>query len=476
MANGFKRIGGSYVSKLGNNANSGLTDALPKQTITAGLSVGSGNAIVLSGVYKESLSLGRRLVGDGIARLDGGNIRTLSVNLSNAEAFLNFSIINYTTVNSLGNYQECYLKNLTFNYVADNSSQGFTNCTFINVIILPVTTGGASFTRNTLFNTIVNLSTQAMVLSSNYIDNSVECLCNQNPTPFVNNNFRGKFTKAGISYCVPTGSDITISGGSATVIAFASRTGSYPSGCTDWIHVGLGQTATTCYVTNGNFNADPQFVDVFNEDFSVLPSSPMIGKGSGGTNIGNVKVTNTSLRRTATQGTPTNLTGTTDLSVESPNLTGEWVSSVITIDALNPRVFQRPTYVGNLSFDSSSAGNVPNVNDNVPWIPTYVKNGVTRNNQTLKQLRPCLLVRFSNKNIMPSATVDSDWDNGNNNTTTVSGILAGEYFLCELNADFRYDANGFGSADVDFNDVVNSQLATRYCMYKVILTDKYPTV
>jgi len=478
MANGFKLIGGGYVAKWGNNSpNTGTSDAQPRLTISSGMAItpSGQNCIVLAGVYREALTVNRNLIGDGIVKIIGNSANTFGIS---GGGLTNFEISDFAQFNEGGGYQlnNCKLKNIPI-YTGLFFQQN--NNVFINIgtTANPAGSGATGYyCQNSLFfNCVLN----AFICTSNYIDSSVEIIGISLPITYTN--FRGKFTRTGVTlpgvYCVPTGADITISGGTATVVSFASRTGSYPSGCTDWLHVGLGQTATQCYVTNGNFNADPQFVDMFNEDFSVLPTSPMIGKGTGGTNIGNVKVTNTSLRKTATQfASKTNLSGTTDLSVEPSNITGEWISEVITIDALNPRVFQRPTYVGNLSFEAGQTGNTANVNDNVPWIPTYVKNGVTINNQTNKQLRPCVLVRFSNKNSMPSPTVDSDWDNGNNNTTTVNGVLPGEYFLAELNADFKYDGNGFGNADVNFNPVVNSQIAAKYCMYKVILTDNYPNV
>jgi hypothetical protein len=468
MANGFKLTGGSYVAKWGNNGNSGNVDSAPKQTIAQGLSVGTGTCVVLSGIYNEAISPSRVIIGDGIVKILGTTLNNCTI----YQTASNFYFENFSNI-YIGNDKS----NIIFRNIQNLRGDANTNisdCIFINVT--KTQSAGYSFvlTRCLFFNY------SDLNILATYIDCYLDTSCDIRFVPTLNRcNIRGKVTIVGVSYACPQAVDLA--GVIAGTLAFGSAAGSYPSGCTNWLHVGLSQTATQCYVTNGNFNADPQFLDVFNEDFTVLPTSPMIGKGTSGTNIGGVKVTNTSLRRTATQGSSSNLSGTTDLSVEPSNLTGEWVSGVITIDALNPRVFQRPTYVGNLSFDSASAGNVANVNDNVPWVGSYTKNNAVRNNTISTSplvygTRPCILVRFSNKSSMPNPALDSDWDNGNNNTTTVNGILPGEYFLAELNVDFKYDAIGFGNADVNFNPVVNSQIAAKYCMYKVILTDKYPTV
>ena len=469
MANGFRLVGGSYVRQSGSAGNSGLTDALPKQTITQAAAVGSGDIIVLSGDYTESAfsNTTRKLIADGNVRIKGVNpLSSTFTGIPNNLTLQGFFTVTLTTnttgINTI--IADCTNVSLGAGVMQDN------NFTYINCpSIIASNMSGANYLRPaSLFNSFLDISSAGNVTFSNvYIDfYSIFKLNNTNSVAPSNNNINGVVLRNGIYYAVPTGSDITISGGTATVVAWGSRTGTYPVLATDWLHNAYAITATACYVTNGNFNKDPRYVDVENENFDLLSDSPHIGKTIGGQFR---RVVSQSVQSLATGFTNlVTMTGTTNLIPSSTS--GSAVSPVITLNASTPKIVGLINYGGEMNYNITSSGNTAGVNDNVPFVGTYNKNGSSTTNTGC---RLCIMVRFSNKNTTPSASTDSDWDNGNNNTTPITGILAGEWFLAEINQVFKYDSNGYGNGDYRFSAGNSAQIRAKYVQTKIVLVDNY---
>jgi hypothetical protein len=282
----------------------------------------------------------------------------------------------------------------------------------------------------------------------------------------TNCNINGLVLRSGVYYAVPKGADISISGGTATVGAFSARAETYPVLATEWLHVGVSQTATACYVTNGNFNKDPKYVDVANYNFDLLYDSPHVNKSIGGQYR---RVVAQSVQTLATGFTNlVTMTGTTNLIPSSTS--GSAVSPVITLNASTPKIVGMISYGGEMNYNITSSGGTAGINDNVPFVGTYNKNGSSTTNTGC---RLCVMVRFSNKNTTPSASTDSDWDNGNNNTTPITGILAGEWFLAEINQIFKYDSNGYGNGDYRFSAGNAAQIRAKYVQTKIVLVDNY---
>lgn len=469
MANGFRLVGGSYVRQSGSSGNSGLTDALPKQTLTQGAAVGSGDIIVLSGDYTESAysNSTRKLIADGNVRVKGVNsLSSTFTGVPNNLTLQGFLTVTFPTSTVGSNTTVIDCANVVF---PQSALVHVNNIVFVNCPNININTASSTWTNGvTLINSIFEiLSTLSPVIFNMHIDYySILKIIPTANQYLTNCNVNGLVFRNGVNYAVPKGADISISGGTATVVAFSARTETYPVLATEWLHVGVSQTATVCYVTNGNFNKDPRYVDVSNYNFDLLSDSPHINKNIGG-----------QYRRVVTQSVQSLATGFTDLvdMTGTTNLiptatTGSATSPVITLNASTPKIVGMINYGGEMNYNITSSGNTAGINDNVPFISNYIKNGSSTTNTGC---RLCVAVRFSNKNTTPSPTLDSDWDNGNNNTTPVTGILAGEFFLAEINQVFKYDSNGYGNGDYRFSAGNSAQIRAKYVQTKIVLVDNY---
>jgi hypothetical protein len=465
MANGFRLVGGSYVRQSGSAGNSGLTDALPKQTITQGAAVGTGDIIVLSGDYTESaysnITATKKIIADGNVRIKGVNpLSSTFAGIPNNLTLQGFFTVTFpsSTVGTNTTVIDC--ANVV--YTASNGYHK-NNIVFVNCPnILATTVSGLWTASNSLINSVFENTSNVGGINM-YVDYySVLKIVGT----MTNCNINGLVLKGGVYYAVPKGVDISISGGTATVGDFSARTETYPVLATEWLHVGFSQTATACYVTNGNFNADPKYVDVANYNFDLLSDSPHVNKSIGG-----------QYRRVVTQSVQTLATGFTDLvtmtgttNLIPSSTSGSALSPVITLNASTPKIVGMINYGGEMNYNITSSGGTAGINDNVPFVGTYDKNGSSTTNTGC---RLCVMVRFSNKNTTPSASTDSDWDNGNNNTTPITGILAGEWFLAEINQIFKYDSNGYGNGDYRFSAGNSAQIRAKYVQTKIVLVDNY---
>jgi hypothetical protein len=467
MANGFRLAGGSYVRQSGSAGNSGLTDALPKQTITQAATVGSIDIIVLSGDYTESAfsNTAKKIIADGNVRVKGVNpLSSTFTGIPNNLTLQGFLTVTFpiSTVGSNTTIIDC--ANVVF---ATGTAYAINNIVFVNCPNISINTTTANWTNGiTLINSVFESLTNNPNISNMYVDYYSVLKLQPTTHYLINCNVNGLALRSGVYYAVPKGADISISGGTATVGAFSARTETYPVLATEWLHVGVSQTATACYVTNGNFNKDPKYVDVANYNFDLLYDSPHVNKSIGG-----------QYRRVVTQSVQTLATGFTDLvdmtgttNLIPSSTSGSALSPVITLNASTPKIVGMISYGGERNYNITSAGNTAGINDNVPFVGTYNKNGSSTTNTGC---RLCVRVRFSNKNTTPSASTDSDWDNGNNNTTPITGILAGEWFLAEINQIFKYDSNGYGNGDYRFSAGNAAQIRAKYVQTAIVLVDNY---
>jgi hypothetical protein len=464
MANGFRLAGGSYVRQSGSSGNSGLTDALPKQTLTQAAAVGSGDVIVLSGDYTESAfsNSTRKIIGDGNVRIKGVNpLSSTFSGIPNNLTLQGFFTVSLpqSTVGSNTTVINC----TNVSYVTGTQQIG--NFTYIDCS--SVIGGSQAYNQPTsLINSFFDLSAFNVTFSFMYVDYYSIMKVGTSSSTCINCNINGVVLRNGIYYAVPKGADITISGGTATVGAFSARTETYPVLATEWLHNGYTVTATACYVTNGNFNKDPRYVDVVNRNFDLFSDSPHIGKTIGGQYR---RVVSQSVQVLASGFTDlVDMTGTTNLI--PTGTTGSALSPVITLDTTTPKIVGFIDYGGEMNYNITSSGGTVGINDNVPFVSTYTKNGSSTTNTGC---RLCIMVRFSNKSTTPSASTDSDWDNGNNNTTPIIGILAGEWFLAEINQVFKYDSNGYGNGDYRFSSGNAAQIRAKYIQTKIVLVDNY---
>jgi hypothetical protein len=145
--------------------------------------------------------------------------------------------------------------------------------------------------------------------------------------------------------------------------------------------------------------------------------------------------------------TLTNITNTSGIFTITSGTTGSLVSPVITINTSVARALGELNLNGSFFYNVAVAGGTVDVNEQVPIIKTYTKQGSTITNNSP---RLCLKMRLSTKNTTPSATTDADWDNN-----SYSGLNAGDWFIVEFKKPPKIDQNGFGNAS-DSYDVVNN--------------------
>lgn len=476
MDNGFLITGAGYryIRKSGSNSNNGSTTATPKQTINGNV-IGSTTNVVLAGHYVETINYpgigGVNLVADGLVTLEGDSPSSSyfqpnynSVSYVNGFIFLNYNIVNGNTSGANQTYYNgCRFKSI-------NNLRG--GWDIVNSEVLDCGIGiapellTAGFTRSILKNSNANFTN-----ATSYITNSIvqpDCTVTLNATSltyfknnFKGNNFRGLVSYSGQFYVVPQAVDLI--GGGTDVVSFASRTGSYPVGATDWIHNLFAITPTVCYVTNNNYNADPLFRDVLNNDFTVSASSPCIGKIALQTgrnaNTGYVQVT-TQLLDLSTW-TLSNITNTSGVFTITSGAVGTLTSPTITINSTVARALGELNLNGGFFYNVAIAGGTLDKNENVPRIATYTKQGVTITNTNP---RLCLKMRLSTKNSTPSPTVDADWDNNG-----YVGLDAGDWFIVEFKKPPKLDQNGYGNADNAFDVINNGFPMGKYVQFSIEL-------
>lgn len=460
MANRFQIIvGGAFCDTgAGSDSNSGLTTVLAKKTIGAmmGVTYGGGltYGVILSGWYTQAsgtLTIMKRIWCDGIVVIDGNGISTLgfssneSYNLGSSYVYGKSSLIKIQNWATFSTGTSCQVYNALFKNITAFTNGDTGSALFYSVVI----NCGNGATSNIYVhrgNIIYNSSFLFTTLLQTYVDFSCNLFCTSIPT-ITYSCIQGTITKTGTLagvYVVPEAVDLT--GGGTGVVAFASRSGNYPSGATDWLHVLLGQTPTTCYITNGNFNADPLFNDASNEDFTVSSTSPLIGKGTNGLSIGDVKVVN-KVATTATGWQFVNTSGTTDV-ISTSSAFGTAISPLLSAGGL--RSLGVTSIHNSLNFNVNVTAPTTQ-NDHICIIRSYVKNGVTVTNSSP---RPSKLIRWTTSTTAP--TVD-----GNNTPTTpsqftndnpaITGVLAGEWVCVALGQQAYIDSNGYGNGDINFD-------------------------
>lgn len=461
--------GGAFCDTgSGNDANSGLTALLPKKTISAmmGVTYGSGltYGVLLSGWYTQAsgtLFLSKPIWCDGLVVIDGNSVSTISLGsdqIFNLGTFYvygksallkiqNFALLVQGRLNRLYN---TFLKNITAIDIFNGGSLYY--CIAINV-----GNGATSYIPTHVGNIVYNSSFTFISLLQTYVDFSCNLFCTGIPA-ITYSCISGTITKTGTLagvYVVPQAVDLT--GGGTGVVAFASRTGSYPAGATDWLHVLLGQTPTTCYITNGNFNADALFNDASNEDFTVPTTSPLIGKGTNGLNIGDVKVVN-KVSTTASGWTFINTSGTSDVISTSATY-GIAQSPLLTANGL--RSLGVTSVHNSLNFNVNVTA--PAIqNDQICIIRNYTKNGVDVTNSSP---RPSKLIRWTTSSIAPTVngintpTTPSQFTNDN---PAITGVLAGEWVCVALGQQAYIDANGYGNGDINFDPATQVKINMSY--------------
>lgn len=263
--NEFKEIGEIYVSKSGDDINSGLDPDFPKLTIKSGLSVLSTNEnlVVGTGIYREEgISIGsKNIIGDGLVVINAVN--------ANQSTCLNF-----LPSNQGGTISNIVFNEFLFNVNANNSfnQRGFFNkCVFIggqNNHLLSRGSARIEYNSCTFLNSTLTITS---LLGS--------------PEPeFIPGN-------AFISGSIVINSSINCVSMPNSRIESCQITGSTTSGIEENIHNSIISSVLTGTISNvGENNEDPLWIgDISNLETVVYPNSPLLGGGLNGSNIGNVR-------------------------------------------------------------------------------------------------------------------------------------------------------------------------------------------
>jgi hypothetical protein len=477
MDNGFTLTGTGYkyCAKNGSDLNAGTGTSIPYLTFSK--LVSSPNItltlILRSGHYVTdtvTINTANDVYGDGFCLVEGLNPISSNIISGIASSLNSLTVKNFNTI-TIGNQSPNYC---TFINIL-NYSGGVLYSIFLNVTAT-TNTAALVYSQNIIKNSVINcINTGAnfnnSIVTSDSTINITSTSKSTFATNFKLNCFNGLLVNltTGEVGVVPQAVDLT--GGGTGTVAFASRTGTYPNGATDWVHNVLTQTAKLCYVTNGNFNADPLFRNPTLGDFSVSPSSPVIGKVTAQVgrlaNIGYAQVT--SQFNDFSGDTLSNITSSLGKYTITSGSSGTITSGVKTIDVDYAKPLGEINLGGEFYFDVSASGGTLNRNENVPRIFTYYKQGVLKTNTNP---RLSLKVRTSTKNTTPSTAVDADWDNNG-----IAGVDAGDWIVINIRnvrnlTDTvlpRVDQNGFGDACDEYDTTFNGLIYGKYYQYMIEL-------
>lgn len=483
MDNGFTLTGTGYkyCAKNGSDSNAGTGTTIPYLTFSKLVTSSVTGSLILRGGHyvTDTISMTQHpsadVYADGFCLVEGLNPSSSNLTLNIGCSLNGLTIKNFNSlIASTNGYTGLYFCNIT-NVLSHNASA--TCCMLLNVSAFAINFSSGYFYQNIIKNSVISFSLGSYNILNNSIVTS-DSVININSTSKSNvatsfkfNCFNGLVVnqttlEVGV---VPQAVDLT--GGGTGTVAFSARTGSYPVGATDWVHNVLSQTATLCYVTNGNFNADPLFRNPTLGDFSVSPSSPVIGKITGQVgrlaNIGYAQVT--SQLNDFSGDTLSNITSTLGKYTITSGSSGTITSGVKTIDVNYAKPLGEINLGGDFYFDVSASGGTVNRNENVPRIFTYTKQGVLKTNTNP---RLSLKVRTSTKNTTPSTAVDADWDNN-----SIVGVNAGDWIVINIRnvrniTDVvlpRVDQNGFGDACDEYDTLYNGLIYGKYYQYMIEL-------
>lgn len=460
MPNNFKiTIPNSiYVSKAGNDSNSGFSPDSPKLTINGALSAINATyqrIVIGSGYYSENVSYGSgnllAIIGDGTVIIDQKKLYSFA--------------LPYTVV-----IQNIYFKNYTFQLNGIISGDFFYLGSIITSTFGPF--GGiATRLKNSVF---VN----SKIFSSGvYLNYEMDgCI-------FINSSFylgqdlygNGGYTGFKNSY-VNSNSNIAFVNGYPGVTVFNNNiqgtvtvfsNGAVSGVNSNGVALSFAQHIIDYPTYNvRSFSSDPKFNNPRLLDFTLQSGSPHISASSD--YISNIGNTQYAVPFTASSAAFT--TNATSQSLDYRQLyyaiSGSEVSGSITS---GPMFLQWPrtkpltavNWIGALEFNKNISASLSG-NNNVPAYTTFTSASLQAgaNPDRLK-----IQMRFSTQQTQPST--DGEWDNNGYWT-------AGTYQLFEINTKPKIDSRGVGNGDPSYvetsaiGDLVPSWIQTR-----IILRNDY---
>jgi hypothetical protein len=456
MANNFRKTGNAYISKDGNDANSGLSAELPKQTLAF---YSTAENVVGCGEYKGAFSFARGIfVPDGTCKINA------TANIASTVADASFTVRFGRTTERNANF---YIALNGFSFIATIGTHAFydvvllgggltkTNNTllFVRTILESVNatvSGNAVTTMNycKVFNSIVTARALTSVITDCYFDEAsiLSMPLGYFTTPstgFKNNNFGGLVNVGGINY------ELKLDKGGIPIPARVSN--------------GINDLATidaTVY-TRGNFYQDPAFLNLAKGDFwSVDSTSPMLFADTTAlASIGYVwvatvkKATDTEFSSPASIEDLQSSLGDYYFDPASLDDIGSVLSQPIQI-ANAPAKIKHINLAGLLAFNSlQTIGGAENTS--VPAVENYLAGTAGANPRRLTYE-----MRWSNQSAMPASPVE--WDNN-------MIITAGDFAKFEHNSIPLIDNMGKGNGEPDFNQLSSGSIQAKWIQVKIYL-------
>lgn len=508
MPNNFKIQGNIYVSVAGSDANNGTTPDTPKRTLSAAINMATnGQSIVIgAGVYYETINrnfganFSLNIYADGEVIIDGAYRQFFySGGFAGVIAWYDITFKNYSdfqqTLDSnpgvkTGQFYRCKFINMSMRNPGGpiRGDALYSQCIFINTIMTfdlisgfgLLTNPDGSVLRNCI---LINFKTSSLnsgfiEVTNCYIDPSSFVLMHSTATTssFDKNNIQGT-VQLRIASTVTSGTfqdaigqyyDLSRTGttGDGTVenpftrdqtgVAVTSSTGTAAYDIKPLTFANL-KLAYPTYNPRG-ISSNPLFNNILNQDFSLQPTSPLVGLTDATTIVTRVSANGNELY---TNASVTQLTLKKDVLTITPSFTeGEIISSPIQVNTSPAKVLQKIKYNGLLEFDKSKGTGPVSGNQNVPDQLTYTGSAAGANPDRLTYY-----MRISTKDTQPS--VDSDWDNAGMWNTA-------DYNMFEWNTKPYVDSEGVGNGDVSHNpNTTKYYLKANWIQLKIKLRNNY---
>jgi hypothetical protein len=447
MANNFKLIGDIYVSKEGNDANSGLTPDLPKLTVQAALNLattGNKTIIIGSGVYAEAITKSNTglarlsILGDGTVVMNGINsinsftitniVSGGSVYISNIR-FISYSILSFSPIVNTPTtvtFENCVVSsNLIINAISSiNSLQAMVlkKCILLNLYLLTNNASNNLVATNGQFHIydsiLINCNSNGLSLNyapfscqiflNNYLDKTslISTLATITAANFNFNNIQGKIMMNTGVYA-------------GIALSFADHRTFYPT------------------FNVQSISTDPLFNNAENLDFTLQAASPHIKAASdyisniGGTEYAKHYKANSTEFTSGATITDLTLRGDNSYTITSPATEGRIITAPLAVQSYPAtKPLTGIIWNGSLEFNKSLTAGTQG-NQNVPAWDTYT-TGAGANPDRLK-----IKMRYSTQSASPSV---GEWDN--------DGYWAADtYQLVEVNMKPKVDSNGVGNGD-----------------------------
>jgi hypothetical protein len=453
-----------YISKKGNDSNSGLSPDLPRATFSQ--ISGRTHGVVGTGVYKGAFTITASnpcswfADSDVIINATGSlvtSINNLNLNIGDLNIGGRFTLLmNNNTINIGANsagsirFRNTVIRDTTFNKSNVNASLTvqFSFSVLDNIKNNSWTNTRFTSNNSSIFNSVLDGINNTSEFTSCYVDENTVIRMNSyfsSPSSrFIANNFRGKFIVNNVEYEIKRNKKGDL---------IPERIG---NGILDLdiLHGGTG----TLYSTLRCFAEDAQFLNLNKRDYwSVLPSSPNVYYAAmSSSNIGAV-TTSLSLKATDTpfsSGTIVNLPLlVNDFVVGNASTTGSVITQAIQVAPIVQQLFTINIH-NVLTYDSSQTkGSIENNN-------VTISNDFADGSAGANPKRLTYEMQWSTNETIP--TISSEWNNG--------GLTAPNTWVkMEHNIVPQIDVAGLGNGEPTFNTATAMNVRAKFVRFRITI-------